>query len=414
MYALIAMMSALGVLVLALHLKVRLGRAMVLSAVVLAVILGVTPGTLWRTSLSEWHEKSLSQTTEYLFITLTALVCLVNVLGSAMQETGVAGRLAPALEGMFRSRRAALAIVPMMMGLLPTPGGIMLSAPMVRELADRIGIGRDRSAAINYMFRHQWETVWPLFPAVPLVQSIFGISAFALISHNVAIAVAGTIAAVIFLLLSGIPRRPEGPRSPGRFAAHVRGVAQAFWPIAVVAALYVGFDIPPAGGLLLAVAAFMALHKVPFGRWRAIFKSGFEGDFVLLIFGALLFKLTLEAGRAVPAVVEFLTAVNAPAPILIFGLPLLVAFLTGVTMPTVAITFPFLLPYIGTGSNANVGLETFAFSGLICGLMATPVHLCLALSASYFEAGLWAIIRQILWPIFFVAASGVLMAILST
>jgi hypothetical protein len=194
----------------------------------------------------------------------------------------------------------------------------------------------------------------------------------------------------------------------------VRGVSQAFWPIAVVAVLYVGFDVPPAGGLLLAIMVFMALHKVPLGRWWAIFKSGFEGDFVLLIFGALLFKLTLEAGRAVPAVVEFLTAVNAPAPALIFGLPMLVAFLTGVTMPTVAITFPFLLPFVGTGEHAKIGLEVLAFSGLICGLFATPVHLCLALSASYFGAGLWAIVRQILWPIGFVAAAGVLMAILST
>jgi integral membrane protein (TIGR00529 family) len=285
---------------------------------------------------------------------------------------------------------------------------------MIRELGDRIGIRRERSAAINYMFRHQWETVWPLFPAVPLVQSTFGISAFALISHNAVISAAGTIGAVIFLLLSGIPRRPEGPRARGRFAAHMRGVAETFWPIAVVAVLYAGFDITPAGGLLLAVVAFLALHKVPFGQWRRIFRSGFEGDFVLLIFGALLFKLTLESGRAVPAVVEFLTAVNAPAPVLIFGLPMLVAFLTGVTMPTVAITFPFLLPYVGTGEHAKVALETLAFSGLICGLMATPVHLCLALSASYFETGLWRIVRQILWPIGFVAAAGVLMAIFST
>ena len=79
-------------------------------------------------------------------------------------------------------------------------------------------------------------------------------------------------------------------------------------------------------------------------------------------------------------------------------------------MPTVAITFPFLMPFIGTGSDAKVGLETLAFSGLICGLLLTPVHLCVALSASYFEAPLTKILVKLIGPVVFVAAAGVLMA----
>jgi len=80
-------------------------------------------------------------------------------------------------------------------------------------------------------------------------------------------------------------------------------------------------------------------------------------------------------------------------------------------MPTVAITFPFIAPFIGTGQEAKVGLETLAFSGLACGLLLTPVHLCLVLSASYFETSLTKIILKLLGPVFFVAAAGVLMAV---
>ncbi len=89
---------------------------------------------------------------------------------------------------------------------------------------------------------------------------------------------------------------------------------------------------------------------------------------------------------------------------------MLVAFLTGVTMPTVAITFPFLIPFIGTGDQAKMGLEVLAFSGLICGLLTTPVHLCLALSAGYFDVPLGKIILKVLGPIVFVAIAGVTMA----
>ena len=122
-----------------------------------------------------------------------------------MQKTGISERLLPSIQGLFKSRRMALVSIPLMMGMLPTPGGIMLSAPMVRELGDRIGMDRNRQAALNYLFRHQWESVWPLFPAVPLVQGMLGVTALRMISYNMVIMAAGIVGGVVFLLLPGLP-----------------------------------------------------------------------------------------------------------------------------------------------------------------------------------------------------------------
>jgi len=411
MYALLAMALALTFLVVLVQLKVRIGRSMLLSAVGLAILLRVTPGEFWQTAADEWHSQPLSRTTGYLFVTLTALVTLVSVLGVAMKETGVSQRLVPALQGLFRSRRFALSAIPMMMGLLPTPGGIMLSAPMVRDLGDHVGVERSRLAAINFLFRHVWESVWPLFPAVPLIQGMFGISALTLISHNIAITLSATLGGTVFLLLSGIPPKNRNEQSKGRFADHIRYFTGAFWPIAAVAALYAGFNLPPAAGLLLAIFVFLWLNKVPRGQWLATFKSGIEPDFALLILGALIFKLNLQAGHAVEDVVRFLSDMNVPSHLVIFILPFLVGFLTGLVVPTVAITFPFLIPFIGTGPQTRIGLETLAFSGLACGLILTPVHLCLVLSASYFEAPLTKIAVRLIGPAIFVAVAGILMAL---
>ncbi len=413
MYALIAMAVALGLLVVLMHRGVKLGRAMVLASIALAVLLKVTPGVFWGAAVEEWRSKPLTQTTGYLLVTLTALVILVNIFGTAMKEVGVSQRLGPAIQGLFKSRRVALAAIPMMMGLLPTPGGIMLSAPMVRELGDHLGADRSRVAAINFLFRHQWETVWPLFPSVPLIQGMFGISAFALVSHNIAITIAGVLGGVIFLLVSAIPKDCDKKASRGQFKKNLQSFLGAIWPIAVVAGLYAGLDLPPAVGLLLALVAFLIFNKVPIEKWAGLFKSGFEPDFALLILGALLFKLNLQAGGAIESVVQFLDDINAPMHVVIFILPFMVAFLTGLTMATVAMTFPFLMGFIGTGVEAKVGLETLAFSGVICGLLLTPVHLCIVLSASYFECSLGRLVVRLLAPAVFVAAAGVLMALLA-
>jgi integral membrane protein (TIGR00529 family) len=283
---------------------------------------------------------------------------------------------------------------------------------MVRDMGDRIGVDRARSAAINFFFRHQWEPVWPLFPAVPLAQSLFGISAFTLISHNLVITLSGILGGVIFLLLSGIPPREQGNKADFRLIDNLRNLFHACWPIILVAVLYAGLNLTPAIGIALATLTFLGIHKVRLSKWPAIFKSGMEIDYAFLILGALLFKLDLEAGGAIPSVVQFLSEMNVPKHFLIFFLPFLVGFLTGVTTASVAITFPFLIPFIGTGQETKMGLEVLAFSGLMCGLLLTPVHLCLALSASYFEAPLVRIVVKLLGPVAVVATGGILAATL--
>ncbi|MHC4521738.1 MAG: DUF401 family protein, partial [Planctomycetota bacterium] len=201
MYALAMILASLAALIGLLRWGVKIGLAMVIAAGVLAVLLGVTPGQMWQRLIGEWQQESLTRTTPYLFVSLTSLLLLVNVVGEAMTQIGLSARLVPAMQGLFRSRRVALAAIPLLMGMLPTPGGIMLSAPMVREAGDKIGVERSHAAAINFFFRHQWEPVWPLFPAVPFVQSILGVSAAHIVSHHIALTIAGIISGVVFLLL---------------------------------------------------------------------------------------------------------------------------------------------------------------------------------------------------------------------
>jgi integral membrane protein (TIGR00529 family) len=411
-YPLISIIISLAVLVTLLRLRVKIGLAMVISACMLMILLRVWPMQVSRTLAAEWQHKPLTQTTGYLFVSLTALLLLVNVIGAAMEEIGLTQRLVPAMQGLFKSRRFALALIPLMMGMLPTPGGIMLSAPMVREAGDKIGVERSRLAAINFLFRHQWEPVWPLFPAVPLIQSLLGISAFTLFCYHIVLSGAGILGGVVTLLMFGIPpKRTDHQYAKRHIGHHLLDFLHAFWPIAFTAGLYIAFDLPPAVGIFLAIIGLLTAHKVPFNRWPHIFKAALEPDMVLLIFGALLFKVNLEAGSAIGSVVQFLTSIHVPPLLLLFILPMLVSFSTGVTMPTVAITYPFLIGFIKNGGEVKMGLEVLAFSGVIFGLSLTPVHLCLALSASYFETSLLRIILKLLPTAAAIAGAGLLMGI---
>jgi len=411
MYPVIVIAGSLILLVVLLRFKIRIGRAMIIAAIATAAFLGATPANLGRALADEWHHLPLGQNTVCLFVTLAALLVLVNVLGQAMQEVGLAERLAPALQTLFKSRRMALAGIPMLMGLLPTPGGIMLSAPLIKTPGERMGVDSARLGAVNYFFRHLWETVWPMYPAIPLVQGMLGITASRLLAHNVFLLLAGLVSGAAFLLIAGIPPRSAGREEPGPSVRNsIRVFLQALWPIALAAALYAVAGLPPAAGLLPAIVLFFVCHKVPPARWTVIFRQGFEPDHVLLILGALLYKLSLTAGTVIPLIVGFLTDLHIPTMILVFLLPYLISFLTGLSLPAVATTFPLLLGFFGTGSEAHIGLQTLAYAGVICGWLTSPIHLCMALSVSYFQTSYGEILLKILWPTLCILATGFLVA----
>jgi len=414
MYALLAISASLLGLVILLRFRVRIGLAMTISAVLLAALLRVAPWEMWNWLAAEWRQRPLTETTPYLLVSLTALLLLVNVVGEAMGQIGLSARLVPAMHALFRSRRVALAAIPLVMGLLPTPGGIMLSAPMVREAGDKIGVERSRVAAINFFFRHQWEPVWPLFPATPLIVNLLGIAPARLVLHHSSLAMAGMVGGVVFLLLAGIPpRRAEHMEARAGLASHLKDLVLVFWPILLTAGLYIRLHVPPALGILIAIFGLLLLHRVDVRRWPGIFRAAKEPDMALLLFGALWFKLNLEAGGAVGEVVTFFQQMHMPPLLVVFLLPFLVSFSTGVTTPTVAITYPFLMPFIRSGDDTLLGIETLAFAGVVFGLAISPIHLCLALSASYFNTPLMRIILRVLPPALCVVAAGLAMALLS-
>jgi hypothetical protein len=165
--------------------------------------------------------------------------------------------------------------------------------------------------------------------------------------------------------------------------------------------------------VLLAIFGLLLLHRVDVRRWGGIFKAAKEPDMVLLLFGALWFKLNLEASGAVGSVVGFFNQMHMPPLLVLFVLPFLVSFSTGVTTPTVAITYPFLMLFIRTQDGMSLSAETLAFAGVVFGLAVSPIHLCLALSASYFNTPLLRIVIKVLPPALCVAGAGFAVALLS-
>ena len=81
------------------------------------------------------------------------------------------------LEGfrhVFKDMRVVITMLPAMIGLVPIVGGALVSAPMVVEGSDELGLSPERRTFVNYWFRHLWEYVVPTYPGLILAATMLG------------------------------------------------------------------------------------------------------------------------------------------------------------------------------------------------------------------------------------------------
>jgi len=166
--------------------------------------------------------------------------------------------------------------------------------------------------------------------------------------------------------------------------------------------------------LALAISAGLTqiLSRSPIGvRWVVV-RAGFSPRIALLTAMLMVFKRILETSGALDAVAGVVDPAGFSGYVLLFAAPFLVALLTGVNQAFVAITFPLLVPIVGTGTP-DPFLALFAYISGFTGILISPAHLCLALTADYFKADLRDVYRLLAGPVAVVFGAALIVLVAS-
>ncbi len=95
-------------------------------------------------------------------IALLALaVAIIPLIGGVMEETGQMDSL---VKNLRIGKKPFLAFAPALLGMLPMPGGALMSAPLIKKAGGKIS--PRLKSAINVWFRHVLLFVYPLSPAL--------------------------------------------------------------------------------------------------------------------------------------------------------------------------------------------------------------------------------------------------------
>ena len=362
---------------------------------------------------------------------LLVVVFQVIVLSSQMSATGVMGDLLIAVRDLV-SKRAAMAVLPALIGLLPMPGGALFSAPLVESCDSDGSLPPQLKALTNHWFRHVWEYWWPLYPGVLLAMQITRLEVWQFMLMGIPLTLCALAAGRVFLL-HRIPPDEEPPR--GRSVGTVHRVLVLLLPIVVVIGSYAVVRLSYAGLLcafrnlpgmnrylpmLVGLCGSMVVLQVqrPLGRaqWKRVLLSRQALNMVILVtmvrvYGAFI-EAPLPGGTALVAQMHAeMARWGIPVMAITMLLPLIAGLATGLSIGFVGASFPIVMSLVGDSPDAALRMATavLAYGFGYVGQLLSPVHVCLVVTSEYFKTPVLANAASLLKPVLVILAGALAM-----
>ena len=384
-------------IILLLRRKVSMAAVMPIGALLLGIIYLTPPRDFIKATLTAiFSQKSLDMT-----VTLMLTMVMENIL----RTTGMLTRMVSSLSAALPDRRVVMATMPALIGLLPSPGGAVFSAPMVNEAAGDADINPEQKAMINYWYRHIWEYVSPLYPGIILAAGITGVSTQTLFLANLPFALSVAGWGVLFCF-HGITRQ-ETPHVQTSQGAEVRVFLTMVSPILFALLLVVLFNVNPALSLGGTVIALYLFHHYSAAMVVKNLRESVSGRALFLVIGIMVFQEVLRVSGALEGISAFFVSSHLPLHLILVLIPFIAGLMTGLTVGFVGITFPLLLPLMGATTPVP-GLVALAFGAGFAGVMLSPVHLCYVLTCEYFQTDIARVYHRLFLPSALVLAAALI------
>ena len=342
------------------------------SITVAAIIIGLTSGKPV-TILFDVLLNTVSKPDTW---TLCAAVGLISVLGYALKETGLMVRFIDALSGRLPSN-VLLATIPALFGFLSMPGGALMSAPFIEPEAERLGLQPEHKTYYNVWFRHLLYWTNPITSSTIMAVTLGGFTVsqwlrvqFPLFFVMVAI---GLWISRGFILRKA-SRESKTPLTLGS----VKGVV----PILLSVALTI-VGIEAWIGLVVGILLTLLLGGAQPGKYIESFVKGVRLEIILSVVSMLYLRDIILASGSVTILFQSILGFGVPLLAILIVVPLIIGAICGSPAMGIGISFPLLLPLLG---EPNIHLTSIIFVGITSAYLASPIHLCLVLSNSYFKS----------------------------
>jgi integral membrane protein (TIGR00529 family) len=324
-------------------------------------------------------------------ILLAIAVALIPILGGIMEESGLMLEL---IQKMKISKKASLIVSPAFFGLLPVPGGALMSAPIVDQIDPSIDV--NRKVAINVWYRHALILIYPLSTILIVGSLLAGISLYVIVAAMI-------IPFIIMILVGYFTLLRSVDIEVAEYERDVKRVLRNLFPIIIAPIIdffgrtFLNLAYPEIFlliGLCVSIWIAFLYSNMTLSDLKEIAKKMRIWRFSLLIF-AIFWFLDVFIRSGLP---QDIGALKIPFIFFIclgFGL----GFATGRTQLPLSILIPiYLIQY----SITIMSLLDFVvlYSATFLGYLVTPIHPCVSYSVDYLKTEYKGAFKYLAMPTF--------------
>ncbi|MDH5448735.1 MAG: DUF401 family protein [Candidatus Bathyarchaeota archaeon] len=370
---LVALVVSFILLAAMLYKRVSIGVTLVSSAIIMSFLSMGLIGVF----------KVLIETTfNLLTISLVAVTFGIMVLSLLYKETQTLESLSKSFSGLLRNPKLIISALPAIIGLLPVPGGALMSAPLVETEAEKLGLKEDKKTYVNVWFRHIIFPVYPMSQVLILTATLTEVSITSIVLSQIPVVVAMTVVGY-FVVLKKVTVADTVVQKT-KFQENLRIFLISFSPILVMILTVVIF------GVNVSIAAFVGiilLLLITRPNRQILIKTISNVavyKIALAAYGAMLLRSATMASGVSEVLGQTIATSNVSEVALLATLPAVLGFLVGSPYGGIAISHPIMAGTLNfTPSSASLLYISAYF-----GYLAAPTHLCLALTADYFKCPL--------------------------
>ena len=342
----------------------------------------------------------VSTFTDLSIIFLALAMGVIPMIGGAMNASGQMDDL---VNNMRIGRRGLLALSPAIMGLLPMPGGALLSAPILEKGGK--GVADDLKVAINNWFRHLFVMIYPLGSALIASSKISSLSVY-----TAAIYLLPTFAFALFLGYIFFVRKVHGTiayTSPFSLKKLLIPLGIIFVAPFVDFALKNIFMLPfkEIATLIAVITAFvlsLGLSSVNLNL-KEISKKMKPWNFTLIILGMFVFLNIFKSSNIAHLI--------ASIPLSPATLCVVAGFILGFATGRVLLPASIILPVYLTTSAITPFVFATVYTSIFFGYVISPVHPCVCVSLEYFKVPLKNFFKLLAAPTFIIFAVALFISI---
>ena len=320
-------------------------------------------------------------------ISLVLAFYTITFLQRMLEKRGHLILAEKSLSGLFNNRRINAMVAPFIIGLLPSPGAVLIASPIV-DTAGGEYISIEDKTFITSFYRHISESFLPVYSSILLALNLTGVDMMAF--------VLGMLPMVALLFLLGyifyvrkIPKETGLPESEDK-RKDAKNLFISLWAIALTIAIILILKIPVYIATLPVILLYIIINKFTLKEIMPLFIKSIEVKLILSTVVIMMFKDILTYTGVIERLPAQFQTLPVPA-VVVFAFIFFFGTLIAGSTAMIALTLPLAFAAIPTG-----GLSLLIL--LMClnyiAMQVSPTHICLAIVTEEFKTSMFDLVKR--------------------